>query len=77
MGYTHGTEWTDEMVEKSLQYMIDTLELRQFPSRSEIENFFGNQALTNRISKYGGFLHWAQKMNLEPKSSETDRKSVV
>lgn len=45
--------------------------LDRMPSRSEVEAYYGNSSLSNAISKSGGFYHWAEKLGLEIKKSET------
>lgn len=71
MGYTHGNEWSDELITKSIYEVMEYYEIQRMPSKSECEAYYGNYALTNKIFKTGGFYAWAEKLNLEIKHSET------
>lgn len=71
MGYTHGTKWTDLMVEKEILKVKDCLCLDRMPTRKEIELVTQNSKLTSKISKSKGFYWWAKKLNLPIKESET------
>lgn len=52
--------------------VTDLLGLDTFPTHSEIENFYGNKALTNKISKSGGTKYWAKKVDLPIKNCESE-----
>lgn len=72
MGYSHGRMWTDEDTEKAILRIVNSLGINTFPTRSEIQNFYGNSALTNHISKNGGTRRWAEKLNLPIKQCESE-----
>lgn len=65
------TQWTDELIKKEIFKVADALNLSRMPSKSEIEFVTKNSALTNKISKTGGFYKWAERLNLKIKDSET------
>ena len=71
MSYTHGHKWTDEEVEEAILEAKQGLGLNRMPSRSELNKYFGDTKLTNRISKTQGFAYWAAKLNIPVKQSET------
>ena len=71
MGYAHGMRWTDQVVRESIMEVANTFAERRMPSRSEIEDYYGNSALTSRISRTGGTYYWAEVLGLEVKESET------
>lgn len=71
MGYAHGKRWTDEMVENEILNCVNILGLDRMPTKSEIESFYGNHKLTNRISRTQGYYWWAKRLNLKIKKSET------
>lgn len=71
MGHTHGTKWTDDLVIDKINEVVDFLKLDRMPSRSEIEQYYGNHALINKISKTGGFYKYAKLLGLEIKNSES------
>jgi len=41
------------------------------PTRTEIKNFYGNDALTNKITKTYGYYGWAKKLHLPIKQNDT------
>lgn len=71
MGYAHGNKWTNKLVEEEIYKVMDALNLKRMPSRSEMKLVREDDALSNKISKTGGFKKWANKLNLEIKNSET------
>lgn len=71
MGYTRGTVWTDEVIEKKIMEVVEKLNLDHFPTHSEIIKALGNKGLAVKISKYKGTVFWAEKMGLPIKYSET------
>ena len=71
MGYTHGTEWNDELIEKKILEVVHELNIDHFPTHSEIIMVLGNKGLAAKISKYKGSVYWAEKLGLPLKYSET------
>lgn len=71
MGYTHGKNWTETEIIDRIKEVVNMLELNRFPSNKEINNYYHNTSLTNKISKTGGFYYWANKLGLEIKESES------
>lgn len=64
-------KWTDEEIIKRIFVVMVALGIDRMPSRKEIYDYYGNHALNNKISKTGGFYHWAKELGLEVKKSET------
>ena len=54
-----------------IEKIIKSMGIERMPSKSEIETISHSSSLTNLISKNGGFFYFADKMNLELKSSAT------
>lgn len=71
MGYTHGKRWTQEEIEKAILDVVKETGLDRMPSRSEVEQYYGDCRLTSAISKRIGWYQLAEKMNLPIKQSET------
>lgn len=71
MSFVHGTQWTDDMVQDQILNCVSTLGLNRMPSRQELHNFYGSDALTNRIRRSGGYYGWAERLGLPMKESET------
>lgn len=63
--------WTYEKIVEELQIMLDSLETRVMPTRSEVDKFFGDTRLSNAISKKIGWYNLAGKLDLEIKNSES------
>lgn len=71
MGHSHGTKWTDEALKVAVCNMVTILELERMPSRSEMDEYFGNTSVTNKLAKSGGIYHHAKIWGLPIKNSET------
>lgn len=71
MGHTHGTKWDDEKIKNEINRVCKMLMIDRMPTRSEIRNCLGNDALTNKISKTYGYYGWAEILGLSLKPSET------
>lgn len=76
MGYTNGTHWTDDMVSEKIIECVSALNISRMPSREELRRYFGNDSLTNRIRRSGGYYGWAEKLGLQMKSSETQTGKI-
>lgn len=72
MGYTHGRKWQDGDVEKEIMMVVNHLGIDRFPTKKEIEDFFGNKSLSNKISKSGGSRHYASLLGFELSNSESE-----
>lgn len=71
MGYAHGNRWTIDKIQEALLFMIESEDMDRMPTRSEVEQFYGNHCLTNAISKRIGWYELADMLNLPIKMSET------
>lgn len=71
MEHTNRIKWTDKDIENGIAKVVDFLEIERMPSRREIDDFYGNHALSNKISRTGGFFFWANKLGLQVKESES------
>jgi hypothetical protein len=65
------TIWTEQKIIDGIKEVMKQKGIERMPSRSEIDRHYGNSALTNKISKTGGFYFYADKLGLEIKESET------
>lgn len=72
MGYTHGRKWEDGDVEKEIMMVVKHLGIDRFPTKKEIEDFFGNKSLSNKISRGGGSRRYASLLGLELSNSESE-----
>ena len=71
MGYAHGTEWSEELIIEKINEVINGLELKTFPTKSQIQGYFGNSALADKLSRTGGMKFWANKLDLATKECES------
>lgn len=72
IGHSYGTTWTEELVEEEIKRAMNSLGLDRFPTHSELERFYGNKSLTNKISKSGGTKFWANKLGYGVKDCESE-----
>lgn len=70
MGYTHGTEWNDQVIEEKIIQVVKTFDLDHFPTHSEMNKALGNSGLAKKVSDKGT-VYWAEKLGLPIKYSET------
>lgn len=71
MGYSHGTKWNEETIEKAIYEIMEIAKITHFPTRSTIRKITGNEALTNALRRHGGTRYWANKLQLEIKPCES------
>ena len=71
MGHAFGTHWTDELLASEIMKIANQFDPPRMPSNQEVKQMTGSHALSNAISKHGGYKHWANKLGLEQKYSET------
>ena len=68
MGYI---VWSDALIESKILECKEGLNLNRMPSANEMAKYFGNYALSNKISKGIGFYGWSVNLGLPMKLSET------
>lgn len=71
MGYTHGSKWTDELIEKYIRETMRYYDIDTMPTRNMMKTYYGGCGLTVAINRTGGVIAWAQKLNLEHKGIAT------
>lgn len=71
MGYSHGREWNEYDIKTEILNVVDALNLDRMPTNKECIEVTQSCALSNVISKRGGFYYWAEKLGLKKKNSET------
>ena len=63
--------WTENRIGKEIMEVAKALMLDRMPTRNEIQTMYRNNGLDCAICKNGGYKHWANKLNLAIKESET------
>lgn len=71
MGYARGIQWTDELIAAEIMRVANQFDPPRMPSNEEAKAMTGSHALSNAISKHGGYKYWAKRLGLEQKYSET------
>ena len=59
--------WTENLIKERILEVVDFHGYNRMPTVKEIENYYGNTALINKISTTGGCETWAKKLNLSRK----------
>lgn len=63
------TKWNDEKIEREVRMVMEKLNIKHFPTRSELDEVTGNTALTNAVAKGHGFRVWAMKLGVPVKDT--------
>ena len=63
--------WTDELIKEKILEVVEYHGYNRMPTKKEIEDYYGDGALTNKISKTGGFEAWAKKLKLSQKPCDS------
>lgn len=71
MGYTHGEKWDIDKIKSKVLEVVLANELNRMPSKSEVEEYFGDYKLANAITKRTGWYKLAKEMGLPLKNSDT------
>ena len=69
MDARHRRRWDDRTVESELRCVVEAL--GRFPSNADLRDT-GRLDLANQIARRGGFLHWADKLGMARKASDSD-----
>ena len=65
--------WTKDLIANRIIEVVNNLGIDYMPTRNQIRNYYGNDRLTNKISKTLGYYGWAAKLGL--KNAENDTKT--
>lgn len=76
MGHTHGTVWTKELIAQKIIEAVKGLNLGEMPTRKQFIKYFGDDKLTNKISKTLGYYGWAEELNLPIQSNDTSKAKL-
>lgn len=71
MGYSHGINWNENLIIEKIKEVMDKLDIKTFPTKFQMKNYFGNSSLADKISRSGGTKYWAKKLNLDTKECES------
>lgn len=71
MGYVSGIQWNDELIAKEILKIANQFEPPRMPSAKETKEMYGGYALSVAIGKHGGYKHWADRLGLKQKKSDT------
>lgn len=62
--------WTDELIRKSILEVVEHIGVKRMPTACEIKDYHGNSKLVGAIANRGGFMTWAEKMDLPMKDGD-------
>ena len=71
MGYSNGTRWSDEKIIESIKEVVDKLDLKTFPTKTQMESYYHNSNLRATITRTGGSKYWADMLGLPIKDCES------
>lgn len=71
MGYTHGTVWTKDLIAQKIRETVKALKLSSMPTRKQFVKYYGDDKLTNKISKTLGYYGWAKELGLPVQANDT------
>ena len=71
MGYTHGTVWTKDLIAQKIRETVKALKLSSMPTRKQFVKYYGDDKLTDKISKTLGYYGWAKELDLPIQSNDT------
>ncbi|RKI45785.1 hypothetical protein D7V67_15595 [Clostridium paraputrificum] len=71
MGYTHGIKWSHKDMVSEVYKVMDSLNIKRMPTKSECDLVTGDYGLSNVIRRRGGFNWLAHHLGLDQKDSET------
>lgn len=53
MGYVHGKRWTEDEVKEKIMEIVNELNLDYFPTKTQMNEFYGDKSLSSKVSKLG------------------------
>ena len=70
-------KWTKELVIEKIKEVMQELDVDRMPSKKECDDYFGDFALTNVITKRFGWYNLADELGLQIKKSETQTGKTI
>lgn len=77
MGHTHGITWSDALIKEKILEVVSSLGLSEMPTRNQIRGYFGDDKLTNKISKTLGYYGWADRLGLPIQNNDTRKGKLA
>ncbi len=71
MTHEYGTPWTEDEIKQGIFEAMKILNIDRMPSSGETISALDYNGLSMAIQRNGGFKHWAKKLSLDTKTSET------
>lgn len=65
-------KWSEEAIIESIMMIVASNNMKTFPTHREMEEFYGDKALSMKVSKSGGTRYWAKKLGLPIKECESE-----
>lgn len=64
--------WTKELIAEKIMEVSDYLGNGYMPTRNQIRSYFGDDRLSNKVSKTLGYYGWADRLGLKVASNDTN-----
>ena len=65
-----GMNWTDKLIRKGILEVVEHIGEARMPTAYELREYHGDCRLTGAITRTGGFMTWAKKMELPMKDCD-------
>jgi hypothetical protein len=63
---SYGQAWTEEDIKEAVKLVVKDTGITHFPTHKELDEYYGNYALSVILSKTGGTRRWSKILNLPP-----------
>ena len=66
-------KWTSEIIGEKIMEAKNALGIEYMPTRKQLIQYYGNDCLTNKVSKTIGYYGWAERLGLKIQDNNTRR----
>lgn len=71
------TVWTKDLIAEKILEVVRGLDLTCMPTRNQINQYFGDDRLTNKVSKTLGYYGWAKELGLPVQENDTRKGKLA
>lgn len=64
-------KWTAEMIGEKIMEAKNALGIEYMPTRKQLIQYYGDDCLTNKVSKTLGYYGWAERLGLRVQNNDT------
>lgn len=62
----YGEPWTEKDIKEAVELVVKETGITHFPTHRELNDYYGNNGLSVRLSRTGGTRRWSKILNLPP-----------